>query len=75
MMDADPYLEPHQTRSRPPTAYENLLGDALERAFAGGAGDLQQVAAALNRSGPPRLDSLPWTPENLQAELARLSAA
>ena len=28
------YNETHQTRSKPPTAYENLLGDAIERAYA-----------------------------------------
>lgn len=75
VMDASPYLDAHQTRSRPPTAYENLLADALERAFAGGAGDLHDVAAALNRSGPTRFDSAAWTAGNLEAELARLSAA
>ena len=32
-LPADRYLEPHQARERPPTAFESLLGDAIERAF------------------------------------------
>jgi hypothetical protein len=27
------YLDPYQARKRPPTSYEDLLGDAIERAF------------------------------------------
>jgi len=29
----DRNLEPHQARTRTPTTYEDLLGDAIERAY------------------------------------------
>ncbi|WP_367280473.1 recombinase-like helix-turn-helix domain-containing protein [Ramlibacter sp.] len=61
-------MEPHQTRSQPPTGWENLLADAFERAFAGGAATPQELAAALNLGGPRRPDGAAWT----EAELARL---
>ena len=44
------YNETHQSRGAAPTAYENLLGDAIERAFAAGIHDLD----ALVRPGPTR---------------------
>ena len=30
------YQQPHQARQRPPTSFEDLLGDAIERAFGNG---------------------------------------
>ena len=68
------YLEPHQARNRKPTAYEDLLGDSIERAYAAGIHDLDALVAALNRSGPPAPNGEPWTAETFQREMARLGA-
>ncbi len=66
------YLNPHQARPRPPTAYEDQLGDALERAFAGGHWELDALIAQLNHSGPTAPGGQPWTADNFQAEMAVL---
>ncbi|TFY97262.1 recombinase-like helix-turn-helix domain-containing protein [Ramlibacter rhizophilus] len=68
------YNETHQTRSAPPTAFESLLGDAIERAFAQGIHDLDGMVGYLNRSGPSAPNGQPWTPDNYQALMARLGA-
>ena len=44
------YNETHQHRSGPPTSYESLLGDSIERAFAQGIHDLEGVVAYLNNA-------------------------
>ncbi len=68
------YLEPHQARTREPSAYENLLGDAIERAFGSGVVELSGLVAHLNASGPlPQSKATTWTEELLAAELHRLS--
>lgn len=64
----------HQYRLGEPTAYENLLGDALERAFAAGIHDLDGIVRQLNESGPAGPDGNPWTAARLESELARLGA-
>ena len=71
----DVYLNPHQARRRPPTQYEDLLGDAIERAFAAGIHDLTGLVAHLNRTGPgcPYNDGV-WTETLYQEEIARLAA-
>jgi hypothetical protein len=66
------YLNPHQARLRPPTAYEDQLGDAMERAFAAGHWELDALVAQLNQGGPAAPDGQPWTPESFQAEMAAL---
>lgn len=68
----DRYLEPHQARQRPPTQYENLLGDAIERAFAQGITVLPELVAYLNEYGPSAQNADTWTEENFRAEMARL---
>ena len=68
------YNETHQTRSCEPTAHESLLGDAIERAYAQGIHDLDELVAALNRSGPPAPNGEPWTGATFQREMARLGA-
>jgi hypothetical protein len=68
----DRYLEPHQARQRPPTQYENLLGDAIERAFAQGITVLPELVAYLNEFGPRAQNADAWTDENFRAEMARL---
>ncbi len=64
----------HQHRLAEPTAYENLLGDAIERAFAAGIHDLDGIMRMLNDTGPASPDGGPWTAARLEAELARLGA-
>jgi hypothetical protein len=71
-MQTDRYLEPHQARQRPPTMFEDLLGDAIERAFGEGAHTLPELVAYLNRTGPASENSEPWTEQNFQALMARL---
>ncbi len=68
------YLEPHQARTRKPTSYEDLLGDAIERAYAAGLHERDALLAYLNKSGPLGPDGQPWTPESFQSEMARLGA-
>ena len=63
-----------QNRAMPPTAYENALGDALEKVFEGGATALEEVVAGLNALAFRRPDGQLWTPETYAAEMARLGA-
>ncbi|MBL0420650.1 hypothetical protein JI739_09870 [Ramlibacter sp. AW1] len=74
MRTPDLYNDTHQTRSAPPTAFESLLGDAIERAYAQGIHDLDGLVAYLNRSGPSAPNGQDWTPENYQELMARLGA-
>jgi len=68
------YNETHQTRSTPPTAYESLLGDSIERAYAQGIHELEGLVAYLNQAGPSGPNGQAWTPESYQQEMARLGA-
>lgn len=68
------YNETFQSRSAPPTAYESLLGDAIERAFSQGIHDLAGLVAALNATGPVGPNGDPWTQESYTREMARLGA-
>ena len=68
------YNETHQNRRAVPTAYESLLGDAIERAFAQDIHDLDGLVAYLNQSGPSGPNGQPWTAENYSREIARLGA-
>lgn len=66
------YIEPHQARLRPPTSYEDLLGDAIERAFGAGHWELEALLASLNLGGPPGPNGAPWTAESFQAVMKTL---
>jgi len=68
------YNETHQNRTAPPTAYESLLGDSIERAYAAGIHDLEGLVAYLNGAGPAGPNGQPWTPETYCKEMARLGA-
>jgi hypothetical protein len=68
----DRYLQPHQARQRAPTVFEDLLGDALERAFAAGATTVETVIEHLNRTGPANENAQVWTKESFEATMARL---
>ncbi len=67
------YLEPHQARKRPPTQYENLLGDAIERAYAQGFHDLASLVRYLNEAGPGPQNGTVWTEAGYVEEIARLA--
>ena len=66
------YNETHQHRPHAPTAYESLLGDSIERAFAQGLHDLPSLVAYLNQAGPTAPNGHAWTPELFEKEMARL---
>lgn len=71
---SDRYLEQHQARQRPPTTYEDLLGDAIERAFAAGIHDLPGLVQALNDSGLASPSGQAWTEAVYRTEIAALAA-
>ena len=71
-METDRYLNPHQARDRAPTAFESLLGDALERAFGAGRHGLPELVAALNQTGPDAPDGRPWTEAGFTTLMAQL---
>ena len=73
-MDKACYLNPHQARDRAPDDYQNLLGDAIEHAFAAGVQDLSGLVARLNEAGVPAPNGQPWTAELFQKEMKRLGA-
>jgi hypothetical protein len=68
------YLNPHQTREREPTDYENLLADGIEKAFAANLHDLPAICARLNEDCVPAPDGAMWTPELFEREMKRLGA-
>lgn len=68
----DRYLQPRQAQYRPPTSYEDLLGDAIERAFAAGIHDLAGLVESLNRQGTTTRAGQPWTEDNYGPEIAAL---
>ena len=70
----DRFLNPHQARQRTPTTYEDLLGDAIERAFAAGIHDLSGLVQALNDSDLASPTGEPWTDANYREAMAALAA-
>jgi hypothetical protein len=74
MRSKELYNETHQTRAAPPTSYENLLGDSIERAYAAGIHDLDGLVSYLNQAGPSGPNGQPWTGASFQQEMARLGA-
>ncbi|WP_370630146.1 recombinase-like helix-turn-helix domain-containing protein [Xenophilus sp. Marseille-Q4582] len=71
--EPDRYLQPRQAQYRPPTNYEDLLGDAIERTFAAGVHDLAGLVESLNRQGMTTRAGERWTEENYGPEIAALS--
>ena len=69
----DRYLDPHQARKRNPTTYEDLLGDAIERAYGSGVHDLKGLVQALNDSGLASPSGKEWTEEVYRQEIAGLA--
>jgi hypothetical protein len=74
MRSKELYNETHQTRAAPPTSYENLLGDSIERAYAAGIHDLDGLVSYLNQVGPSGPNGQAWTGASFQQEMARLGA-
>lgn len=70
----DRFLNPHQARRRLPTSFEDLLGDAVERAFAAGVHELPALVARLNETGPSAENGAPWTEKSFSELMSRLSA-
>ena len=68
------YLQPHQARQRPSTSFEDLLGDAIERAFGQGHWELDALVAYLNKSGPAGPNGQAWTAESFQQVMKTLGA-
>ncbi len=66
-------LDPYQTRTRPPTSYEEAFADELEAIYGRGIHDLAGVVSALNDAGVRPAGGAEWTDEALQDELARLA--
>lgn len=66
------YLEVHQTRDHEPDDYENLLGDAIEKAFAAGIHDIEALVASLNEQCVPAPRGVSWNVELFTEEMARL---
>lgn len=71
-LPTDRYLDPHQARQRPPTPYEDLLGDAIERAFGSGVTELRDLVVSLNATGPSSENGEAWTEASFTALMARL---
>ena len=69
-----PYVNPHQARDREPDDYQNLLGDAIERAYAAGIHDLPKLVASLNEAAVPAPNGRLWSVELFQREMKRLGA-
>ena len=69
-----PYLNPHQARDREPDEWQNLLGDAIERAYAAGIHDLAGLVASLNEAHVPAPNGQPWSAELFQREMKRLGS-
>jgi hypothetical protein len=68
----DRFLEQHQARQRTPTTYEDLLGDAIEHAFAAGIHDLPGLVESLNLSGLTSPSGKAWTEAIYREEIAAL---
>lgn len=69
-----PYLSPHQTRSQPPTAWQQELANAIEGVFSRGARELDEVVAGLNASRVRPPGGGDWSAENFTAVIRELGA-
>jgi hypothetical protein len=64
----------HQTRSNPPTEYENRLGDALMEIFSDDIEKLSEIVSKLNEKGIQTSNGAIWSEENFKMEMKRLGA-
>ena len=75
MQDGSPSFGPRQSTARPPSEWENDLGDAIEAAFADGCCDLADLVSRLNDSGVRPRDRSAWTAETFAAAMRELGAS
>ncbi len=68
------YLNSHQLRDHEPTTYENILADAIERAYARGIHDLDALVKSLNEDGCLDPTGQAWTEESFQKTMQRMGA-
>jgi hypothetical protein len=66
------YMNPCQAQRRASSDYENLLGDALEAAFAAGDWELDALVARLNAEGIRTPEGGEWTVTNFESILNQL---
>lgn len=66
-------LEPYQSRTRPPTSFEDAFADELEAIYGRGVHDLAGIVAALNETGVRPADGAEWTEDSFRAQLARFA--
>jgi hypothetical protein len=71
---AFPYLNPVQSRTRPPSDWEVSLADVIENAFGKGHYELDALVAALNNSRVKPLKGGEWTAENFSSLMQELGA-
>lgn len=64
----------HQTRSTPPTEYENRLGEALTEIFDADVDQLPDVITKLNEMGVQAPNGKLWSEESFRLEMRRLGA-
>jgi len=69
------YNETYQHRSTAPSAYESLLGDSIERAFAIGIHDLEDLIQYLNKTGPTAPNGQAWTSDMYREVIRRLGGS
>jgi hypothetical protein len=69
----DRYIHAHQAKLRPSTPYEDLLGDAIERAFGSGISELAELVEYLNKSGPAAPNGQVWTPALYEQQIAKMA--
>lgn len=69
-----PYLDPHQSRTQEPTAWQQELANAIESVFAKGARELDEVVAGMNKTRVRPLDGGDWTADNFTALMRELGA-
>jgi hypothetical protein len=69
-----PYLDPHQSRTAEPTAWQQELANAIESVFAKGARELDEVVAGMNKTRVRPLDGGDWTEEKFTTLMRELGA-
>lgn len=74
MSNQEIFLGRWQWRTREPSDYENVLGDALEAAFADGIIALPDLVRRLNEVSVKAPDGRDWTEESFQVEMRWLGA-
>jgi hypothetical protein len=68
------YLNPRQSTTREPSAWENELGDAIEAAFSEGCYELDALVRRLNLSRVRPREGGMWTAETFVATMRELGA-